>query len=552
MAPSITLTQVVDSLSKSPGHILSFNDAGAYYARNWLQKVRCWHAFCLPYAKSQVGIYFEDPTDFAAALWGAWHAGAIPVLLPPIWKSSEIYTSYRLLPVLDAELERQVCADTPRTYVQLDVLEGSEVRMVIPTSGSTQAAVWIEKKLCQLDKEIQDLEVTFGQQMGSSPIYATVPHHHIYGLLFRVLWPIAARRSIYQKKYSPHIGDDVSSGATLITSPAYLKRMMPISQGKKHLGTIFTSGDRLTDDVAKNVQENLGLQPIEIYGSTETGGIAWRQGQSVYRCLPRVEVSIRKERIWVRSAYLPDNNWWETTDKAIHHQEGWQLLGRCDNVVKIEDKRVSLSHIERIAMTLPAVDKARAVVVHHARRQCVAVAFSIVSGEDTDVSRIRMQLRQAYARHLEPTVRPRYFQKIEHWPVNDMGKTTEKHLTEIFDKEWKKGLPEVVWQSLNESHACIHLSIERHLPVLSGHFAKQLILPGVLQIDWAVLLASQAFTLIRNAAVLESVKFRQAFRPPCAAQLDLRWDKDKHILVFKWSSEDQLYSEGVIRWHKVS
>ena len=66
------------------------------------------------------------------------------------------------------------------------------------TSGTTGEGRWIPKALRHLEDEIETLEAVFGARLPrGARVFATVSHQHIYGLLFRVLWPLGAGRPFH-------------------------------------------------------------------------------------------------------------------------------------------------------------------------------------------------------------------------------------------------------------------------------------------------------------------------------------------------------------------
>ena len=69
-----------------------------------------------------------------------------------------------------------------------------DTRLVIHTSGSNGEPVAIPRRLAQLDAEVRALQQAFGAGLDEALVLGTVSHQHIYGLLFRVLWPLAAGR----------------------------------------------------------------------------------------------------------------------------------------------------------------------------------------------------------------------------------------------------------------------------------------------------------------------------------------------------------------------
>jgi acyl-coenzyme A synthetase/AMP-(fatty) acid ligase len=67
--------------------------------------------------------------------------------------------------------------------------------LTLYTSGSSGAPKPIHKTLAQFNAEVHTLEAQWGALVGDATVLGSVPHHHIYGLLFRVFWPLAAGRA---------------------------------------------------------------------------------------------------------------------------------------------------------------------------------------------------------------------------------------------------------------------------------------------------------------------------------------------------------------------
>ncbi|MGZ5000581.1 MAG: AMP-binding protein, partial [Methylomonas sp.] len=153
-------------------------------------------------------------------------------------------------------------------------------QLVIFTSGSSGEAKPVFKRLSQLQAEIDTLERQWGGQLSGAETLATVSHQHIYGLLFRVLWPLSAGRCFHSRMaISPEALLQQSKHGYWVASPAHLKRLDQNSpwQGLSRLAAIFSSGGPLPQHAAQQVLDHARQPVIEVYGSTETGGIAWRQ-----------------------------------------------------------------------------------------------------------------------------------------------------------------------------------------------------------------------------------------------------------------------------------
>ena len=129
----------------------------------------------------------------------------------------------------------------------------------------------------------------------------------------------------------------------LISSPAHLKRL-PDSQAwtsaAHRVRAVFSSGGPLPLEVAHATARLLGHAPVEVYGSSETGGIAWRQrhadADENWSLMPGVEASIKTDDsvLEIRSPHLPDANWFRTSDRARAVDGGrLQIFGRVDRIV---------------------------------------------------------------------------------------------------------------------------------------------------------------------------------------------------------------------------
>src|SRR4030095_722693 len=147
---------------------------------------------------------------------------------------------------------------------------------------------------------------------------------------------------------------------------------------------VFSSGGPLSFEVACDAKRLLGLVPIEVYGSSETGGIAWRQQYTrmdeAWTPMPGVTCRIDSEEgvLEVRSPHLPGDNWFRTADRALSLGDNRFLVkGRVDRIVKIEEKRISMAAIERELMASSMVADAR-VIVMDGRRPRIA-AFIVPS-----------------------------------------------------------------------------------------------------------------------------------------------------------------------------
>lgn len=106
-------------------------------------------------------------------------------------------------------------------------------------------------------------------------------------------------------------------------------------------------------------------------------------------------------------------------------------------------------------------------------------------------------------------------------------------------------MPEIIEKSLTgELAATITLDVPPDLEYFRGHFPALPILPGIVQIKWAVDLGAQCLGLSRQVIGLEAVKFRSAVRPGDRLALSLQFDEKTRKLRFRFESEAGVHSSG--------
>jgi 3-hydroxymyristoyl/3-hydroxydecanoyl-(acyl carrier protein) dehydratase len=98
----------------------------------------------------------------------------------------------------------------------------------------------------------------------------------------------------------------------------------------------------------------------------------------------------------------------------------------------------------------------------------------------------------------------------------------------------------------NEAKVAIDLHVPAALIHFPGHFPDMAILPGVVQIDWAVRLARAHLPITGEFEMMESIKFQAFLLPGMHIELVLTWDVAKRRLEFTYASSQRRYSSGRI------
>jgi 3-hydroxymyristoyl/3-hydroxydecanoyl-(acyl carrier protein) dehydratase len=92
------------------------------------------------------------------------------------------------------------------------------------------------------------------------------------------------------------------------------------------------------------------------------------------------------------------------------------------------------------------------------------------------------------------------------------------------------------------------LRVPLDLVYFPGHFQQAPVLPGVVQVDWALALATPRLGTPRHCGDLEALKFQQLLRPGDRADLTLHHDTARHKLHFAYRYGDKAYSSGRLAW----
>lgn len=507
---------------------------------------------------SRIAIHLEDAAELAVALLGAWRAGVTVLLPTDLQPASRARLSARVdlwLTDMEGDADLAELFAEPLTAAVLDL---DQCRLMLCTSGSSAEPKLIEKSLRQLANEVDMLEERWGAELADACVIGSVAAQHIYGLLFRVLWPLCAGRAFLRRALP--FSEDIQLASRghesfcWVTSPALLKRMGDNLDwpALRSVRRVFSSGGPLDAEAARRLQQRLGQAPTEIYGSSETGGIAWRQGGTLWQPLSAVQLSQDEHgALRIASPWLPAGHIEQTADAARIEVDGrFELLGRLDRVVKLEEKRISLPMLESALATHPFVSEARLGVISDNR----AYLGALVALSDAGLHALRNGGRRALTEtlrthltaHCEALALPRRWRLVRQLPYNTQGKLPQAHLDVLLQAP-RTLQPERLSATRIEDQWQLELGIPPDLAHFTGHFPRTPVLPGVVQIDWALALAHELFDALPPCFKgMEVLKFQQLARPGDQLQLTLRFDRERGKLHFAYRNGDAPCSSGRI------
>lgn len=403
----------------------------------------------------------EDRARFAAGLLGAWAAGRV-VQLPPSTAPAAVEALARRAAALLHDQPRPApdgvrvvdlssggaVGDSwgrPSASSVLDVagrLDGlgptgespprrllptpDDAALVLHTSGSSGEPLAVRKGAAQLLAEAGALVEAFA--LGGARVAPTVPAHHIYGLLWGVLVPLRSGGAFLRE--TPLHAETVAAALrrhaldVLVSAPAHLRGLLALEPGAlPHLRRAISSGAPLPPATAAALSDAQGLVVTEVLGSTETGGIAWRDAPGAddgWTPLPGVRLDVDEGRLTVDAPWLdPGGPRPHRLADRGERLEGGRVrhLGRDDGVVKVAGKRVALLEVERALLALPGVSDAAVLALPGDEARGVELAALVVApGRDA------AWLRAGLAAWLDPAAIPRRLVLLDALPRAATGK----------------------------------------------------------------------------------------------------------------------------------
>ncbi|WP_175713380.1 AMP-binding protein [Burkholderia ambifaria] len=486
----------------------------------------------------RVAICTDDPYDFACAFFAVAAVQGeivIPASNAPGYLG-DLAHAYDL--VLDAPALAACGHGTEReSAISVRPIDATAA-VTLYTSGSSGIAKPVRKSLAQLDAEVRTLQREWADRIGAAVTLSSVPHHHIYGLLFRILWPLAAGRAFDRTAVLEPLQLQQRlveyGGGVVVSTPSQLMRWPALSGFPMQAPApcaFFSSGGPLPADAAAAYANAFGAAPLEIFGSTETGGIAWRRQDVSLAWQPLKGVDVRCDDdgvLCVRSAHLGHDRWHRTDDTARFDAQGrFALAGRRDRVIKLDGKRVSLPELETRILAHEYVEQAAAVVVDGATRPHVGVvAVLSAAGRDALAEHGRIAvattLRHALGAYFDAAALPRYWRFRHAMPFDVRGKLPAAALAAAFTATPEGFELLASWRSDDALH--YELRVPPTLAHFDGHFPGLPILPGVVQIDWAARLAGREMPAVREVRSIEHLKFKAPVPPGAVLALRLAHD----------------------------
>ncbi|MCC5816086.1 MAG: acyl--CoA ligase [Leptospira sp.] len=317
-------------------------------------------------------------------------------------------------------LNQEVQVQGTSTFDQISILRStSHWEIAFRTSGSEGKPKLFLKSKKEIYAEIDFLKTFLNEMyfhpnnrsMTESTFLVSIPLCHIYGFLWGYMLPLEMGQEAKDCKTLSSIRNELIShtehiksfgnttpniGMIWITVPSQLEALYDLLDPYKvnlENTLIVVSGSRMKKKSAMEFQNKFATSILEIYGSTETGGMGYRfpaESESI-ELFDLIDAKIQGQRLSVRSPFFhPDlNNTREFSEGFFVTDDLGELIGkkftyhgRAGRVIKKKGKRIHLDMIENLLLEFPNVKDA--IVVDFSEEQIGALIQGELSRLDLE------------------------------------------------------------------------------------------------------------------------------------------------------------------------
>lgn len=328
----------------------------------------------------------------------------------------------------------------PAGLAPLPALPADQQAAIFFTSGSTgvpqaHAKTW-GAFVHEADLAGRSLGLVPG---GPGAIVATVPPQHLYGFTMSVMLPLRFGYLLCAER--PFFPEDVRRTLTacpyapvLVTTPLQLRACVLERPQLPPLDFILSSTAPLDTSIAQAAEGAFATRVLEIYGSTETGAIAWRRQHDGPRWqgFEGLQFNADERGLEVVAPYLPAPV--TLGDQVeLHGERQFLLRGRNADLVKIAGKRISLGELNRQLLAIPGVaDGVFFCPDTPGTQEPRLTAFVVAPGKT------REEILDALRPRLDPVFLPRPLRLVSALPRNDTGKLPRGNLVRLWEEETRR------------------------------------------------------------------------------------------------------------------
>ncbi len=325
-------------------------------------------------------------------------------------------------------------------------INDEETEIYLYTSGSTGKPKAVRHTMKEIETDNSVVISLWGEEYFKRKQITTVSQHHVYGFYWCICLPFTLGLPFRRKRieFPSEFEKLTDTSYVLVSTPAFLKRTVEVLD-KLDMKDVFisVSGGAVSEELAVSTEKLFGFCPMEGYGSTETSGIAYRQQSrdglvwTPYDC---VKLWVGEDGcLNVKSPFIKDPAGVATADLVELCDDGRFLLkGRADSIVKIEEKRISMTEVENRLLETGFVSEVKVVALSNEVRQYLAAAVVLnAQGREKFAHSEKFEMNRWFhdflMKYFENVVIPKKWRFVEKLPSDVQGKIHKLEVMALFE-----------------------------------------------------------------------------------------------------------------------
>lgn len=450
------------------------------------------------------------------------------------------YTVGDVKKVLENEINGEDNFSFILKYIK-NIIKNPEYTLDFMTSGTSGSQKCVKKSLLNLTQESLDIFNALKLEDNLEFITTTSPNH-LFGATFYMMLPLNSGYIINTSKIN-YPEDLVIENAALITTPSFLESMRKYNAEppvKPHL--IITAGAKLQDETFEYAQ-TISHRVIEIYGSTETGIIAYRDTPKtkrlkLFRGIKILSADDEYTKISTKYSLNPIQS---IGDRLKVFGDEIEFLGRNDRLLKVLEKRISAEDMEKELCKNKFINEC---YCFEYSGKIAAIAALSKSGEDYAIENGSFELSKELKKSLQNSFDsvPQKWAFTDEIPKTTSGKINKNIVKDIFNTNLT--MPLILSRNVEDTSAVFELCFLKNSNFFQGHFENFPILPGVVQLFYANYFSNLVFNVDCKCGQIRRIKFTNIIFP--SKKILLKLTKKDQTIEFKYYDSNKTYSSGIL------
>ena len=408
------------------------------------------------------------------------------------------------------------------------------------TGGTISSGKVIEKTFDNMLLEAKDIaeELEIGNGF---EFISTTTSEHLFGFTFGRMLPYVTGNVVNLERI--HYPENINfENAILITTPSFLEAMRKYdSFPVKNPKIIISAGAKLeekTFEYALTIADRV----IEVYGSTETGVIAYRTNPKDnlklfkgIKILETTKFDTEIETMYSKVSPVKIDDRIRLIDDRI------EFLGRFGKVLKIQEKRIDAYLMED---AIKKSDYINDVYCFEYETKLAAFACTSELGNEYLIKNDKLSLVKKIKSELKTNfdIVPQKWLFFDEIPKKENGKIDKNFIQNLFDINLS--LPLILERNVYSEFAHFKIVFLNNSNFFKGHFEDFPILPGVVQLFYANWFASIAFGVDCRCGQIRKIKYSNVIRPAKVVYLEMK--KGENGINYKYYDEGITYSSGIL------